>query len=326
MSKKSLGQYFTKSNAWLKPHIIEFIKNTKATTAVDPFAGAGDLLKVIQPLQFKEYIGLDIDPNLNWKINDSLLNIPKFENSIIITNPPYLAKNSAKRLGLNEAYSYFTNSKCVDLYQIAIQRCMENNRCGVLLVPETFINDSIINKNRVSSITIIEDLCFEDTEVPICVVCFDDEIKKSDILIYKNDKLIGTLEYLNSFKKEVNNIIDMSFNSPKGQVALRAVDSTNPNIIIKFMKPQFLKYDLTKISESSRSITLIDLTLPESMLDDLILESNNILNDFRIITKDILLSPFKGNNKDGKRRRRLDYQTARAIIEEAYLKIRSKQC
>jgi len=31
-----------------------------------------------------------------------------------------------------------------------------------------------------------------------------------------------------------------------------------------------------------------------------------------------MLSPFKGNMKNGVRRRRLDFQTCRAIIERAY--------
>jgi RNase H-fold protein (predicted Holliday junction resolvase) len=31
----------------------------------------------------------------------------------------------------------------------------------------------------------------------------------------------------------------------------------------------------------------------------------------------VLLSPFKGNKKNGERRRRLDYATARAILESA---------
>jgi len=98
IKKRSLGQFFTKNNFWLKDHILEFIKITDAKIAFDPFAGDGDLLNVVQKIGFKKIKGLDIDKNLNWKINDSLINIPKIKNSITITNSPYLTNYSAKKV------------------------------------------------------------------------------------------------------------------------------------------------------------------------------------------------------------------------------------
>ena len=49
-------------------------------------------------------------------------------------------------------------------------------------------------------------------------------------------------------------------------------------------------------------------------------EANNILNNFRKSTSDVLLSPFKGNNKD-LIRRRMDFALARNILELAYSKV-----
>ena len=43
--------------------------------------------------------------------NDSINNFPKCENCIVITNPPYLAKNSSTRLKLD-----YGNRKFNDLY------------------------------------------------------------------------------------------------------------------------------------------------------------------------------------------------------------------
>jgi hypothetical protein len=45
--------------------------------------------------------------------------------------------------------------------------------------------------------------------------------------------------------------------------------------------------------------------------------ANRILDAHRAATHDLLLSPFKGNARNGVRRRRLDYATARAILERA---------
>ena len=44
---------------------------------------------------------------------------------------------------------------------------------------------------------------------------------------------------------------------------------------------------------------------------------NEILYGIRKNSSDLLLTPFMGNTKSGKRRRRLDFRLARAIIEKA---------
>lgn len=52
---------------------------------------------------------------------------------------------------------------------------------------------------------------------------------------------------------------------------------------------------------------------PGSVVDN----ANAIFSAYRRNTQDLLLAPFMGNNKDGVWRRRLDYATARAILEES---------
>jgi len=114
--KRSLGQFFTKNDFWIKSHVLNFIKSTGAKIAYDPFAGGGDLLSVARKIGFKEIKGLDIDKSLNWERNDSLLSIPKIANAIIITNPPYLTNYSAKRKGIYENTKQYSE----DLHQISI--------------------------------------------------------------------------------------------------------------------------------------------------------------------------------------------------------------
>lgn len=321
IKKRSLGQFFTKNHFWLKDHILEFIKKTKSEIAFDPFAGGGDLLKVANEIGFSKTIGFDIDKSLSWETNDGLKYIAKIEKSIIITNPPYLTNYSAKRKGIYENVSqYFESCNYDDVYQLAIEKCMENNDYGIMIIPETFINSSF-PKHRLESITIIEDLMFNDTENPICVICFDKRHKSYDeIKVYKNENYIGTLGTLEKMRKIPRKHIDIKFNSLKGQIALRAVDTTKVDRPIQFMRPEEIDYDLSTIKVSSRLITLIELVIEEKFLNQIIEYSNNILFDFRKETNDILLSPFKGNKKNGERRRRLDYQTARSILEEAYEK------
>jgi hypothetical protein len=153
--KRKLGQFFTKQNYWLRPHIADFIRSTNSKIAYDPFVGSGDLLSAVKPLGFSDFVGLDIDPINGWKYNDSLLNIPKIEKSIIITNPPYLTNYSAKRKKIYSSVSrYFESCHYDDIYQLAIEKSL-NNDSGVMIIPETFINSSF-PKNRLTSITILE--------------------------------------------------------------------------------------------------------------------------------------------------------------------------
>jgi len=318
IKKRSLGQFFTKNHFWLQKHVVDFIKSTNVKTAFDPFAGGGDLLEATKDLGFDKVKGFDIDKSLGWELNDSLLNIPEIKDSIIITNPPYLTNYSAKRKGILEnVKKYFDCCHYDDIYQLAIEKCLENNRFGVMIIPETFINSSF-PKHRLSSITVIEDSMFDDTDNPICVICFDDKNKSYDaVKVYKNDEYVGSLEYFEKMRKIPSKRHGIKFNSLNGQIALRAVDTTKIEKPIQFMKPEDIDYDLTTIKISSRLITLVEIDVKKNLIDDVIQSSNEILFQFREKTRDILLSPFKGNKKNGERRRRLDYQTARAILEEA---------
>ena len=291
---------------------------TKAEIAFDPFAGGGDLLDIAKKIGFKKIKGFDTDKSLPWETNDSLLSMPKIRNSITITNPPYLTNYSAKRKRIyDNVKKYFDICYYDDIYQLAIQKCLIND-FGIMIVPETFIN-SKFPKSRLVSITIIEDQLFNDTENPVCVICFDNKSKSYDqIDVYKNEKLIGKLGHFEKMRRIPHKSIYMKFNAPEGQIALRAVDATKPTKPISFMRPEEIDYDLFNIKHSSRLITTIEIRADTQAVDKIIKYSNEILFDFRKKTYDILLSPFKGNKKNGERRRRLDYMTARAFLEEAY--------
>jgi hypothetical protein len=62
------------------------------------------------------------------------------------------------------------------------------------------------------------------------------------------------------------------------------------------------------------------LELPElsdAEVSKLISKANAILSRIRKASGDLVLAPFKGNDKNGKRRRRLDYALARKILNLA---------
>lgn len=323
VKKVKLGQFFTKATSWLKPQVFSFIKNSGCSVAYDPFAGGGDLLKASKEiLKFNETKGLDIDPNLSWEINDSLENIPHIEKGIIITNPPYIAKQSASRKKIDLS-KYFTNSIYDDVYLIALDKMLIAQEFVVAIIPESFINSNYRNKSRLVSITVLEENPFEDTENPVCVVCFDNKNKLfSEVKVYKNELLIGSLDDIYQIRIEPNNSIKVTFNTLSGWLGLRAIDSTDDKTFIHFDFKENFKYDWeNNIKVTSRHFSLINVDIPKECRTDFIKKCNEIIEEVREKSSDILLTPFKGNTKSGVRRRRLDFRLARAIIEIAYEEI-----
>ena len=322
MSKKvELGQFFTEKDLWLKPHILDFIQNSGCTIIYDPFAGQGDLLKAMKIQGFHKTVGLDIDIHLNWEINDSLVTIPTIDNAIIVTNPPYLAKQSAARKKI-DIKKYFNGSTYDDLYLIALERMLEAQRYVVAIIPESFINSTFNKKGLLHSITILEENPFNDTENPVCVVCFDGiEKPLKQIKVFKNNDLVSHFKEIMDVRIFPTKNLKMTFNTLNGWLALRAVDSTDDKLKIHFAFKKDIPYNWEKgIKTTSRHMTLIDIKINEENQKEFISTANKILEDIRLRSQSILLTPFMGNTKKGERRRRLDYNLARAILEKAYEK------
>lgn len=324
--KIKLGQFFTRNPLWIKPQIANFIRNSNCTIAYDPFAGGGHLLKAAQDiLDIENIVGLDIDESLSWKKNDSLISIPHLDDAIIITNPPYIAKQSASRKNIN-LLKYFATTTYNDIYLLALDKMIEAQKYIVAIIPESFINSSFRRKDLLYSITVLEENPFCDTENPVCVACFDCEPKNEDeIRVYKNDKIVGTIKSINDARIAPKNNISITFNSLIGWLGLRAIDSTNDKTVIKFDFKENIKYDWEhRIKVSSRHFSLIDINVPDELRQLFVNRCNERLSDIRIKSSDILLTPFKGDTRSGMRRRRLDFKLARAIMEKVYDEVIAK--
>lgn len=319
-NKTSTGSFFTKKEVWLNKPINDFISKIIAGRSVmDPFAGDGHLLDVCKEKFNCDVYGFDIQ-NPKWQKNDSLINIPNPHNSIIVTNPPYLAKYSAKRKGvLSEVEKYF-DSEFEDLYQLALQKCIESADYVVAIIPETFLN-STFSKFYLSLVSVLEENPFDDTETPVCVACFSKE-KKQDGDLYIGNEYCGKYEEIFRYRLGVIRDKDISFNKPNGQFALKAVDGTSADDRIRFIKSADFQYSRDKIKNSSRLLTYLDIpNIHDSEIEDFIKKANKNIEEMRLKTSDLIFSPFKGNNKIGKRRRRLDYTLARIIIEKTLIQM-----
>ena len=342
--KRDLGQFFTRESVWMQPHIRDHLErlSQQYTVCVDPFAGEGDLLKVASKETGIKTIGHDHDAKIcqehGWKENDSIRKPIAEGNAFVLTNPPYLAKNSAKRIG-SPMVKYFDSGfvpgieegqlkTLDDLYKLAIEKVIQLYDDSIWIVPESVIQDIVKLdewRDRLHSVTILEKNPFEDTEHPVCVLIFSKSSQSP--MIYKNDQPVGEWKEIYAFHQKPSEAqgkkIPMTFNSASGKLGFRAVDGTSKGDEqkIRFVHGEELEYPRERIKVSTRHLTYIDVDLDYNVLTFVIDRANEIIREYRYKTKDVFLTPFMGNNKEHNRRRRLDYRLARAIFNQAFTEI-----
>ena len=364
------GQFYTRKMSWFSAPVRQFFENHIKTNkyVLDPFAGEGDLLKNLSKRYKIICQGYDLSGN-RWPVNDSLIHIPNPRSALILTNPPYLAKHSAKRKAVfSKVRRYYTAH--YDLYEAAIARGVEAAKAAVFIIPETFLH-SAFPKHQLKAVSVIIENPFTTTENPVCVACFESKRRdgETNAEIYIGDQYICLMSDLRRHKRMSEKIEcgrsglgggkpshgkpraqnegrgglgggrvedakinpsgpdattngacgrRIAFNDPSGKIALKAVDGVRPEDRIRFEKADNFYYGREKIKNSSRMLTYVSVPgLSDGEIGPFLKILNRKLEEARAETADLLLSPFKGNNKAGRRRRRLDYTLARRLIEHS---------
>jgi len=240
---------------------------------------------------------------------------------VIVTNPPYLANHSAKRKGVSSLVSkYFASSTQKNLYRIALENALASADYVVAIIPETFLL-STFPKHRLELAVVIQDSIFGDTDAPALVACFGKN-ESANAHIFTGNQSIGTLTEILALRESTAPKRTIVFNNPKGRIGLRAVDGSDGESPIAFMQASEFDYSSRKVMVSSRLMTYLDLPdLSDDEIDSIIVRANSALKRIRNDSGDLVLAPFKGNDKNGKRRRRLDYALARKLLNGAYEEI-----
>ena len=322
--KVSRGAYFTTDAAWLNETVEGFLRAAlaaKSGRVLDPFAGDGHLLELVESRLGARTAGLDIAGG-RWPVNDSLQGLPaEARDAVIVTNPPYLANHSASRKGVASlAAEYFAASAQDNLYKIALDVCLAAADYVVAVIPETFLLSGY-PADRLVLASVIESPLFADTDAPALVACFGPAGSNAGQQILLGNKPVATLPELqrirarNSHRPAHSSIV---FNKPDGRIGLRAVDAADTKNPIQFYLAADFGYPTAKVRHSSRLMTYLEVPqLEDAEVGDLIAVANRLLGEIRASSGDLVLAPFKGNDKNGKRRRRLDYALARKILELA---------
>jgi len=324
IDKVSLGSFYTTQSGWLTPEVVRFLEKALKESRgflLDPFAGDGHLLDAVtKNAAFKNKVikaqGFDIQGK-TWPINDSLLEIPNPKRAVIVTNPPYLANHSAKRKGVSSLVAkYFERSTQKNLYMIALENCLASSDYVVAIIPETFLLSSF-SKQRLELAVVIQTELFGDTDAPALVACFGKD-ERANAHIFTGNQSIGQLHQILALRESSAKKQKIIFNDPKGRIGLRAVDGSDGKSPIEFLPAESFEYPAESVVVSSRLMTYLELPeLSKLEVAAVIKEANRGLNRIREASGDLVLAPFKGNDRNGKRRRRLDYALARRILNQA---------
>jgi len=301
-----MGRYYTEGNPFLLEPFQAWAKRNRLikSTVLEPFAGQNDLIRALREVgiafQSKSF---DIEPHdSEVEYRDTLSDFPAgFE--FCVTNPPWLAKNSAKRRGLP-----FPDTAFDDLYKYALDLCLSQCPFVAALIPATFLKSDSF-RHRLDTVMFLHDQrMFADTENPVCLALFSRNGGR--IQIFNDDVSVGFLDELKQrLPDRAPEHVHLTFNAPEGDLGLIAFDDTyRPSI--RFVKGRELS-DYS-IGFTSRMITRIHGDFKN--LNVLITDLNKDLWAFREATKDVFLTPFKGLRKDGQYRRRIDYRLARDFI------------
>ena len=304
-TKRSKGRYFTKGNPFNLQHFKKWANRVKLSnqTVLEPFAGANDIIKNLQSLSLcHQFASYDIAPSHKLvKKRDTIKKFPK-SFSVCVTNPPWLARNSATRRSLP-----YPKTNYDDLYKHCLSLCLENCDYVGAVIPASCLQSGLF-RERLSSYTLLHKNLFTDTENPVCIALFN-KIKTQKTKLYYDENFLGTLSQLEKAKPMPKSDKGVRFNDPNGQLGFISFDNTE-RPTIRFCEIKEIEDYPIKIS--SRFITRISGDFDK--VSRIIPKLNKKITRFRKDTKDIFLTPFKGIRKDGHYRRRMEFSLARNFI------------
>ena len=328
--KRASGRYYTRGNPFQLKPFQTWAKeiNLEQQTALEPFAGAKDIPQLIGAahLRCRDWAFYDIEPGAKGIVQrDTLADFPKGFN-VCITNPPWLARNSATRRGLPfpEATQYD------DLYKYALEQCLTHCGWVAAIIPEAFIRSGLFLQRLRDFISLVPQTqhktteengkrdtsyMFEDTEHPVGLALFTPDATP-DVRVWRNNQRLGGLGKLRTHLPQPSRNRSIVFNDPNGNLGLIAIDNT-VSASIRFCAPEELKDYPIRVH--CRSITKIGV--PWHVDIDLL---NTYLTTIREKTHDVFLTAFKGLRRDGHYRRRLDWALTRAIVDTQQLQLATK--
>lgn len=306
MFGRQWGVYDTVDNPFTLRPFLDWADraNLPDRTILEPFAGQNNIIRMLCDLGLcSRHKSYDIAPRAPHVIRrDTMKRFPTGYDACV-TNPPWLTNYSASRRGIPYPDIQYDN-----LYKRCLELALQHCQWVAFIIPATFLRTGLF-RERLSDLVFIERRIFTDTDNPVCLALFGPDNARTRV--YVDNKYIGRLYTLERRRDSMcggGQRMSLQFNRPDGQLGLHGIDNTREPSI------RFCRGDLMRRAKpSDRLITRIGGDFPN--INDMVDELNVALSKFRTTTHDIFLAPFKGLRADGRYRRRLDYQTARGLIQ-----------
>lgn len=320
--KIKLGQFYTKRSQYIIGNLIKDLDKNKIV--VEPFCGEGDLL-----IFENEYEIYDIEPKIDNCIKrDTLIYPPDYTHKLVVTNPPFLARNKNKNKELYDLYNVG------DLYKAAIKSIMTCEG-GILIIPLNFFSDEdndirniFFNRFQIIQLNIFEETVFDDTSYTICSFSFKLKENNENISEIKcvffpsNMKRVFTIDKNNGWKigAEFYNLINIKTNIkrlriggiPNSNLYLRCIDtgSTNGRISLSINKNHYYG------KETDRSFATLVLDKEYTIEQEEIIckHFNEILENYRNKYNSMFLTNFR-NSTSSYARKRISFDVAYKLIE-----------
>ena len=330
-TKILLGQFYTRGNPFQYSRAQKWfaeIPNLSQAKIIEPFAGSNSIVALVNSsvsaLSPKNWESFDIHPEaieanlvpgITLSKRDTLEDFPAgFD--IAITNPPYLAKNSATRKGMLVHFGEYQ-----DTFEVALHEMLSNCNWVAAIIPESFITRKLF-KDRLDAVISLNHEMFDDTEFPVCLALFSPN-SSSNFEIWRGEEYLGRRKELDKQVERLlsaRTVIKPRFNDPQGEIGLIAIDNTS-GPTIKFVDGPTIAS--AEIKVTSRSLTRISIDYLSDILvaESIIAEANKILESYRAISSDVFLTAFKGLRADNAYRRRIDWNTAGRILNKAALNL-----
>ena len=175
-SKKSrLGQFY--SARWVD--LLDGLSVPRGLVVVEPFVGAGDLLRACPDGATLELYDIDPPPGGAGGTvrRDTIADPPDYGGRFVLTNPPYLARNKSAdkapydRYGLNDLYKCFV-----------AELTAQDAAGGILVLPVNFwsgvrradvaLRARFLRKYRVVRLNVFDGRMFPDTTAAVCAFQF----------------------------------------------------------------------------------------------------------------------------------------------------------
>ena len=307
-TKRARGRFYTADNPFALAPFRKWARRAglPGKRVLEPFAGANGLIRMLRELSLcEDAAAYDIEPATRGvRCRDTLADFPSgFE--VCVTNPPWLARNSATRRGLP-----YPGGSYGDLYQRCLELCLDRCPHVASLVPASFLQSGLF-RDRLQYYILLHRILFNDTESPVCLALFGPE-PASAVRIYHDEEYVDDLHALARKLPVERHRRDLKFNNPDGPLGFISFDNTRRSSI-RFCDANEIRDYPIKIS--SRFVTRIGGCDP--VTPALISRLNRDIAAFRHETSDVFLTPFKGLRDDGRYRRRMEFALARKFINAA---------